>query len=307
MRKESKNRTVKVNTTTINGYHSYYNGDVPRACDFEGGSRYFTSDRHVSLESVEIPKAFSTEWEMTSRLTNNGTILATILKAELERLFPINFFKYERDCTVHIEVVSQCATKEFWRNHYAEMKSAYAYLETIQTYPNAYGNGCGMHVNISVGLFGKDAQTQKKNIMKLHNFINNDANHYKFACDLFHRDRTRTSYCGKMTPNRMPTDNDHSKCMNYSHLEEGMASRVEIRLVGAQQTFGNWRNTMEVIFHLVKKCKELSEKDFENPKKLWKGCNKYVYDRLKSIGNDVKLDNETMAYIYDNMDAIEYI
>ena len=133
-----------------------------------GGARYFNSDRHVALESVENPKGITIEWEMTSNLTQNGTILATILKSELERLFPINFFKYERDCTVDIEIVAQVATKEFWRNHYAEMKSAYQYLNTIETYPIARrGASCGMHVNISVACFGKTREQQRKNIMKL--------------------------------------------------------------------------------------------------------------------------------------------
>lgn len=308
MRKESK-RTLTANVTQINSYHAQSDYTVQRANDFIGGARYFNSDRSVPLNEVENAKAITIEWEMTSNLTQDGNILATILKPELERLMPKNFFKFERDCTVDIEVVAQCATKEFWRNHYAEMKAIYSYLNTIQTYPNARrGASCGMHVNISVACFGKTREQQLKNIMKLHNLINLDMKHYKFMCDMFHRDRTQTAYCGKMTANELPPYNDHSNSMNYSHLDEGTASRLEIRLVGAQQTYGNWRNTMEVIFHLIKKCKELNENDFvNNPIKLWSGCNKYVYDRLRSVNDDVMLTTSQLRAIYDSMDNVEYI
>ena len=307
MRKESK-RELNANTTEMRRYHAQSNFNCERANDFSGGARYYTSDRHVALESVETPKAYAIEWEMASNLTQNGTILATILRPELERLFPVNFFKYERDATVDIEVVSQIATKEFWRNHYAEMKSAYTYLNTIETYPNARrGVSCGMHVNISMACFGKDSATQEKNIMKIHNLINRNNKSYTFMCDMLHRERAHTQWCGKMRADELDRCGSHSYCMNYSHMSEGKASRIEIRLVGAQQTFGNWRNTMEVIFHLVKKCKELSAKDFENPVKLWSGCNRYVFNRLSTIGNDVKLTDAQLTQIRATMSNDEYI
>lgn len=50
--------------------------------------------------------------------------------------------------------------------------------------------------------------------------------------------------------------------------------------------FGNFRNTMETIFWLVKQSKELSADAWNDPIKLWSGCNQYVFDRLKDNMRD---------------------
>lgn len=287
MRKDARNER-QANIKRMVGYHSTTLTDsrLQRANAFEGGAKYFASDRAKDLADVDTPKGYAIEMEMTSRLTRDGTVLATILNSEFSAHLPSGFFKYEDDCTVDIECVSQVGTKAFWRNKYASFKAIYKYLTVIQTGPNFGRETCGMHVNISIANFGKDRATQKANIMKIHNWINKDLESYKFACKMLHRDINQTSYCGRMRANEMPTRNDHGACMNYSHMNEGTASRVEIRLVGAQKTYGAFRNTMETIFWLVKQSKDLSAKDWNDPIKLWSGCNQYVFDRLSDHFTD---------------------
>lgn len=304
MRKEKKiERTA--NIKTMSGYHARQNSDwnCERANSFIGGAKYFASDRAKDLGTVENAKGYGIEWEMTSALTSNGTILATILDSEFRAHLPMNFFKFESDCTVDIECVSQIGTKAFFRNHYASFKAIYKYLKTIQTGPNFGGQSCGMHVNISIANFGKDEATQKANIMKLHNWINRDRNSYEFACKMLHRDINRTHYCGRMTPDYLDACGSHGYCMNYAHMDEGKASRVEIRLVGAQKTFPAFRNTMETIFWLVKQSKELSADAWNDPIKLWSGCNQYVFDRLQ----DHFTDFEALETIRQNVKREELI
>lgn len=286
MRKEAKVER-NANITACNSYHGTRIAGELQANSFEGGAKYFASDRAKKLSDIINAKGYGIEWELTSALTHDGTVLATILNSEFKAHMPENFFKFERDCTVDIECVSQIGTKAFWRNHYAGMKAIYKYMKAIKTYPNAGEQNCGMHVNISIANFGKDDATQRANIMKLHNWINSSPSAFKFACEMVHRDTNNTYWCGRMNPNELNACGSHNYCMNYSHMNEGRASRVEIRLVGAQRTFGNWRNTMEVIFWLVKQSKELSAKDWENPTKLWSGCNQYVFDRLQDCMRDV--------------------
>lgn len=279
MRKEARTQRT-ANITNCNSYHGTFDSTAQHQANaFYDGAKYFASDRAKSLYDVTMPKGYAVEWEMTSNLTSDSTILATILNSEFKAHMPENFFKFERDCTVDIECVSQIGTKAFWRNHYAGMKAIYKYLKTVQTYPNANRKSCGMHVNISIANFGKDEATQIANMAKIHRWINATEENYQFARAMVHREGS-TQWSGRMNPDYLDRGGSHYDCMNYSHLEEGTASRLEIRLVGAQQTYGNWRNTMETIFWLVKQSKELSAKDWNNPVKLWSGCNQYVFDRL---------------------------
>ena len=303
MRKDARNERTP-NLTNMASYHARQGSESNHANSFQGGAKYFASDRAKDLRDVETAKGYGIEWEMTSRLTQKGDILATILNAEFSNHLPNNFFKFEHDCTVNIECVSQIGTKAFWRNHYASFKAIYKYLNVIETGPNFGSNTCGMHVNVSIANFGKDERTQKANIMKLHNWMNASESNYRFACAMLRRDINRTDYAGRMTPNRLGCGGyTHSYCMNYEHMNEGRASRVEIRLVGAQKTYGAFRNTMETIFWLVNQTKNLSAKDWENPVKLWSGCNQYVFDRLK----DHFTDAETLEEIRRNIKREELI
>ena len=116
--------------------------------------------------------------------------------------------------------------------------------------------------------------------MKLHNWI---ADNYNFACALFHRDIHHTHYCGRMERGVLDMCGSHGLMCNYSHMNAGAASRIEIRLVGPQTTFPAFRNTLETIFHLVEAAKD--GRDFTNPVKLWAGCNECVLDRLHDFVN----------------------
>ena len=285
MRKEAK-RERTPNITRMNGYHCTRIDGERQANSFEGGAKYFASDRAKSLRDVETAKGYGIEWELTSRLTSDGDVLATILNSEFKAHLPQNFFKFEHDGTVDIECVSQIGTKAFYRNHYADFKAIYKYMNVIRTGPNFGGTSCGMHINVSIANFGKDERTQRANVMKLHNWINGSNDNYRFACLMLHRDLNATHWCGKMEPNYLDMRGSHGCSMNYSHMNEGRASRVEIRLVGAQKTFGAWRNTMETVFWLVKQTKELSADGWNDPIKLWSGCNQYVFDRLKDHFTD---------------------
>jgi hypothetical protein len=75
--------------------------------------------------------------------------------------------------------------------------------------------------------------------------------------------------------------NDHGKCFNVSHWNEG-SGRLEIRLPGGQQKFGTFRNTMETIFFLIPRLIKLQRKDLNDLVKVFSGCNKYVFDRLNT-------------------------
>lgn len=302
MRKEKRIEKTP-NITEMNGYHGTRIEGERQANSFIGGAKYFASDRAKALRDVETAKGYGIEWEMTSRLSSNGTILATILNSEFSRHLPENFFKFEYDGTVDIECVSQIGTKAFFRNHYRDFKVIYKYLQTIQTGPNFGDSSCGMHVNISIANFGKDTATQRANIMKIHNWINGNESNYRFACAMLHRDTSRTRYCGRMQANVLNDCGSHGYSMNYAHMSEGRASRVEIRLVGAQKTYGAFRNTMEVVFWLVKQSKELSADAWNDPVKLWSGCNQYVFDRLK----DHFADAEKLEVIRQNVKREELI
>lgn len=312
MRKNSKEKvsTLSVNRNAIQGYHEGTRSNA-QAYAFEGYNEnlYFTSDRTEKLTVTDNGlvrpnnkdlKAYGLEIEIESSI-NSYLVLSEIMEKVIFSHFPKHLFKMQHDGSLNgassVEVITQTMTKEFIRNHYADFKGMWEYMKALNTLP---GNSCGMHTNISTALFGKDLETQKKNIMKLHNYINISNENYAFACRLFNRDLNNTYYCGKMEPNFLSTRNDHGKCMNYSHIDVG---RIEIRLVGPQRTFANFRNTMETIFHLIAKTKELSEKDFNNPLKLWSGCNKYVYDRIKTAG----LSQNILAEIYPTITSEEYI
>ena len=84
-----------------------------------------------------------------------------------------------------------------------------------------------------------------------------------------------------MDLHRQPTS--HGVCFNLGHYNAG---RIEIRLVGGQKNFACFRNTMEVIFHLVERVKKLSWKQCNDIQAIFKGCNNYVVNRLKSHAMD---------------------
>jgi len=138
---------------------------------------------------------------------------------------------------------------------------------------------CGMHVNISNALFGKTTMKQEEAIRKLYYIVNR---HYNLCCGLFYRAGS-TAYCGQMNytnaRNMYIGGGSHGTCINMSHFDEG---RIELRLPGGQRNYACFRNTMESVFFLVDRVKELTWDECDDIKTIFKGCNQYVYDRLSS-------------------------
>ena len=161
-----------------------------------------------------------------------------------------------------------------------------------------------MHVNISTSAFGRTKENQTEALKKLYYIINNQ--HYRLMARCFNRDLGHTGYCrptcyDPLTDNgwrNILSDGSHGNSMNYSHISQG---RIEIRLVGGQSNYNCFRNTMEVVFHLVERVQTISKKDLDNVVEIFKGCNKYVYSRLERCKNEGYLSesdyNEIGRYV----------
>ena len=177
------------------------------------------------------------------------------------------------------------------------------------------GDHCGMHVNMSNALFGKNEETQIDNIKKFAYFIN-ATNNYKLCCKLLNRSYSRIGYCSQMeqymTKNSAQNadaywwtedESDHSVSMNLAHYSNG---RVECRLVGPQPKYANFRNTMEVIFHLIDRLNNISWAKIDDLYEVFKGCNQYVVDRLYDCYNDGLITGELYSKINDAKTSVDF-
>ena len=182
------------------------------------------------------------------------------------------------------------------RNHYPEFKCMFDYFNALGFSASRTGN-CGMHVNISVGAFGASAVAQEAAVRKLYYIINR---HYDLFCALLKRRADRTGYCGRMNYSNAKTMDlhgfgaDHSVCFNLGHYDTG---RIEIRLVGGQKNFAQFRNTMEVIFHIVNAVKTLTWTDCDKPELIFMACNSHVLDRIKDAYSDGLISYDTFEKI----------
>ena len=292
------NMEQELNIRNTNSYHgSGYtdgNGGNYAHNGFGNDPKYWASDRGIPLSKAEyeaqqgkkLPALFGVEWETVSNIPSQFALNA--LMSQAFKLFPDGFWKMESDCSLggrgaNTEAITSTFTKAWMRNNYRFFKAFYEYTKACGIAPD---NSCGMHVNVSLVNFGKDLDTQAKNIAKIHNWI---MNNWSIACKLFHRDERHTTYCSRMS-NFTADDvkaghGSHAVAMNYSHLYENKltARRVEFRLVGPQESYPAFRNTMEVLFHLIEQSKKLSARDFEDPCKLWRGGNFHVRDRVRDV------------------------
>ena len=290
MRKEAK-EAKRVNVNGQQGYHARTTSGNYASQGFTRPFAVRNSDRWIEADGT--PKSYGFEWEMTSRI-HQTRVLATIIEKCIYPLFPEGLFKQQSDGSLggnsSTEVISMPMTKAYIRNAYNSFKAAYDFLAAIDTMPD---DSCGMHVNISMPCFGATREKQEAAVLRLHNWM---CDNYNFACALLKRSTSRTQYCGQMQRGTLGGGGAHCYMMNYAHMNEGAAARVEIRLVGPQKSFGSFRNTFEVVFHLVEAAKE--GRDFGNVVRLFKGCNECVLDRL----NDLR----AMGYISDaNYEAIK--
>lgn len=292
MRKESK-KAKQATISSVDAYHGSNWGSESYAYEGFSSNKYFTSDRYVPLSESYARvdgkplKGYGLEIETECTGISNRAVLAEILTKVVFSHFPADLFKLQRDGSLNgdssAECITQIMTKEFIRNNYGAFKLMFdTYFPAFGISAAASGN-CGMHVNISRGAFGKSEESQATAVRKLYYIINH---HYDLCCALFYRDRNRTSYCGRMnaTPDyvkQMPMQQEcsHSVSFNLGHWNSG---RIELRLVGGQKNFACFRNTMESVFFLVDRVKELSWTDCDDLVKIFSRCNKYVYDRLRS-------------------------
>ena len=293
MRKDKKHNNAEVKRGNLQGYHRTTEYGVNYAFQGFEENRYFTSDRSIKCdenfnrEDGKPNKGFGLEIE-TGFIKANGThdavaqnIVANIMQTAVFPLFPNGLFKQQQDGTITgTEVITQVMTKEFIRNHYKDFKTMWEDYFPMFGITTDDGH-CGMHVNVSNGLLGTTAKTQEDTLRKLYYIINR---HYDLFKTAFYRKGTEM-WCGRMNYQVAKTmdvhhmSGDHGNCFNGSHFDEG---RIEIRLVGGQKNFACFRNTMETVFHVIGRVKELSWSQLDDVTAIFSGCNQYVFDRLNS-------------------------
>ncbi len=316
MRREARERVTTQTEYSVNGYHS--NRVATRRnyanAGFIGGNKYFTSDRYIALREDaggalvrpdgKALSGYGLEIESECRGISNEAALATILMSHVFDVLPDGLFKLQSDCSLRgdstAECITQVMTEAFIRNHYAEWK--YIYDSAFPRFGVSCGSAnCGMHVNISNAVFGRNVDQQSEAIKKLFYFIHRN---YQFCCVLFNRNRTRTGFASPVIgPDRareyvrihsVDGLGVHGDALNTSNFIKG---RVELRLVGGCGSFGAFRNTMESGFWVIKRVRALSWRDMDNLVKVFTGCNQYVFDRLTKCRTDGVLSEETVNAI----------
>ena len=295
MRNENRTENATIERADLQSYHggrNENNGHINYAFRGFKANKYFTSDRAIpcneNFERLDGKplKGYGLEIETGFILNTRDSsqaqaILANIMVTAIFGTFPADLFKQQMDSTISgTECITQVMTKEFIRNHYKDFKTMFNDLFPMFGIRCDDGH-CGMHVNISVGLLGTTAKIQEESCRKLFYIINR---HYGFFKVAFARTGS-TTWCGQMSYENARTMNvhcmsdSHGNCFNGSHFDEG---RVEIRLVGGQKNYACFRNTMETIFHLIGRLKDLSWKQCDDLVAIFTGCNQYVYDRINT-------------------------
>ena len=324
MRKEAK-KQKNVQIAAVQSYHGGNGSELASNYVYRGftGNWYFNSDRKEKLitdengnvirENGQPLSGYGFEKEVECKGIKNQTVLAECCEKILFPLFKFgaDMFKMQNDCSLHgdtnVEIITQVMTKSRIRNDYSAYKAMYQkYFKAFGITADSYQTSCGMHVNVSNAVFGKEIDQQIDNIRKLYYVLNE---HYDFMCRLLYRNPDRTGYCERMTKENLrhngltyqqaevwdyknacnvdlynaPTS--HGNCFNMSHFKEG---RVEIRLVGGQKDYYCFLNTMESIFFLCERMRTLKWSEVDDLAKIFKGCNQYVYKRI---------DTECSAFI----------
>ena len=296
MRKDAKQRQSNggtANIARVQSYHQYRQdgrrGSANYAFNGFGENLYYTSDRTIKLDAdFRRPdgkplKGYGLEIECVSSIPNQ-TALAELLDKVIFDIFPKHLYKMQNDSSLggasNAECITQVMTREFIRNHYPEFKRMYD--EYFPAFGIKADTSCGMHTNISLACFGASEKTQSECVKKLYYIINH---HFHEMCIMLKRDTNRTSYCSRMRGDKdycksLDLSNQcssHGVAFNLGHYAEG---RIEIRLVGNQTKYAEFRNTMETIFFLVDAVKRLSWADCDDLVKIFSGCNQHVFDRF---------------------------
>ena len=297
-------RTTKTpDIAYVQGYHSGNHGEAPVNYAFRGfdGNYYFNSDRKEKLvrgadglfyrEGGQQLAGFGLEIETECSTITKTDVLADVFHKIIFPVFKFgaDMFKMQSDISLggstSVEVITQVMTKTRIRNDYHSYKTMFDhYFKAFGISADSYTTSCGMHVNVSLGVFGKTKQQQDEAIRKLFYIVNK---YYDVFVRAFKRDPRKTRWCGRMdysTAKTMDLNNmpsSHGNCMNYSHYPEG---RIEIRLVGGQADYYSFRNTMETVFFLTERVRNISWKDCDDLVKIFTGCNNYVFKRLPDCG-----------------------
>lgn len=321
MRKEAKTKNRNVSSNNIQqGYHRVVNYDNNYAFQGFGSNKYFTSDRTITLDSNWLRndgkalKGYGLEVEMECHSINNSEILARVWKElVLDKYFPKDLWKQQRDGSLggnsSTECITQVMTKEFVRNHYADFKALWDSMVLFGC--TTYSTNCGMHINISNACFGRDAKVQEDAIKKLCYLINNNFKLFKHA--FYRQVGARETYFSRFnhyskdyckTMDLTSFYSDHHTCINLGHFTEG---RIELRIVGGQKNFASFRNTMELVFFLVERMKDLTWKNIDDLSVVFKGCNQYVYDRLTMESCRNYMSNDILSEIDANKVTENYI
>ena len=307
MRNESRIIKEAKETTRVMGYHRSSHEML----------RIYTSDRWKEMtdwaKTIGLEIETSCTWyDVHGASGASAEAIGALLQEVVFKEFPKDLVRWEQDCSISgAECVTQCMTKEFIRNHYPQFKNLFdVYLPKFGMLPN---DTCGMHCNIGLGMLGDTDEKRLESARKLFYFVNKN---FDLSCMLLNRNRSRVGYCGQMREwtNAKTIDphnyySDHGVCFNWGHFYEGSKkARVELRLVGPQKTFAQFRNTMETIFHLISAVKKCSWKDMDSIEKVFKGCNKYVLDRLSKCRTNGLISEELYQRIKATSDTeTEYI
>lgn len=298
MRKECKAiKTAEI--AEIQGYHCGVGITTNYAFRGFNGNWYFNSDRKENLvpghdgllyrANGQAMEGYGLEVEVECRGIRNHRVLAEVFDKIIFPTFKFgaDMWKMQSDISLRggdtsVECITQVMTKSRIRNDYSAWKTMFdEYFPVFRISADSMGTGnCGMHVNVSNGVFGKTVEAQSTAIRKLFYIVNK---HYDFCCKLFYRNPYKTGYCSRMDYSSAKTldlysaMNDHGACMNLSHFREG---RIEIRLVGGQKDYYTFRNTMESVFFLCERVRGISWADCDDIVKIFTGCNNYVMKRL---------------------------
>lgn len=322
MRKTSQQRITSNDVRNLAMYHngSYeqltaYNSDrkvklnpdyTVSADNTASTLKLFKANNRMNLFGIEL-ETFTRRYGDTYGDSMQGTIYCNVLHMIYEKCgFDSDFFKTETDCTVSAESVSQTFTKAWMRNNYRCFKAMYEMFEKLGITTDSVK--VGMHVNVDLSNFGSKMDEQVENARKLGYLINKNYDFFKAA---FYR--KNTEWCPRMndtmeywkyTPiNRFPISHN-ACCVNMSHIAQ---NRIEIRLVAGQKNYPCFRNTMEVVFQILDRIKSLSWKDCDDLTKVFKGCNNYVYDRLKTLCYDANtITREQLDAIAPTVKTVDY-
>lgn len=306
MRKAKRNVRKTTDTRGMQGYHHSDGVSRNYAQAGYGDKRYYyASDRKVELERINGEwvrkdgkpiKGYGLEIELANNAIVSTSIATNVLRTMVLNHIDEDLFKIQSDGSLRgsstAEAITQVISKEAVRNYYPKWKRMYD--ENMPETGWQTNSSCGMHVNISLAVFGKEAKAQFDAIKKLCYFVNN---RFSFSCWLFHRSIGSTDYCapretfgnlaymkGLSMAEARSFVSSHGVSFNWGHYGESPSTaRVELRLVGPQDSYIRFRNTMECVFHLVEACKSLSWASMDDPKAVFKGCNKYVVQRLGDL------------------------